>query len=60
MDKLTISERVKIELQRKCMTQAELAEKLHVEPMTISRRMSSGKWKQTEIYFMKQSLKFEL
>ena len=60
MDKLTISEKVKIELQRKGMTQAELAEKLHVEPMTISRRMTSNAWKPMEVFYMKNSLKFDL
>lgn len=60
MDRLTTSEKVRIELQRRNMTQAELAEKLHVEPMTISRRMVTNAWKPIEIFYMKHSLNFNL
>lgn len=60
MDRLTTSEKVRIELLRKNMTQAELAELLNVEPMTISRRLSSNAWKPMEVFFMVNKLKFEL
>jgi len=60
MDRLTTSEKVRIELLRKNMTQAELSEILGVEPMTISRRLSSNAWKPMEVFFMVNKLKFEL
>lgn len=60
MERLTTSEKVKIELIRKGMTQAELAKSLNVEPMTISRRMESNAWKPLEVFFMKNKLNFDL
>lgn len=58
--RLTTSEKVKIELSRKKMTQKELAEKLGVKEMTISQRISSNAWKVTEIYYMKTELGFDI
>jgi transcriptional regulator with XRE-family HTH domain len=60
MDRLTTSEKVAIELRRKSMTQEDLADKLNVTPMTISRRMESNSWKPMEVYFMKHNLHFDL
>jgi Trp operon repressor len=60
MERLTTSEKVMIELRRKSMTQEELAEKLGVTAMTISRRIESNAWKPVEVYFMKYSLHFDL
>jgi IS30 family transposase len=60
MDRLTTSEKVRIELLRKNMTQAELAKALNVEPMTISRRLETNAWKPIEIYYMTNKLKFQL
>lgn len=59
-DRLTTSEKVRIELNRREMTQDELAIKLNVTSMTISRRMSSNAWKPIEVFYMKNSLKFDL
>ena len=59
-ERLTTSEKVRIELNRRNMTQEELAEKLHITPMTISRRMSTNAWKPIEVFFMSNSLKFDL
>lgn len=58
--KLTTSEKVKIELSRKKMTQKELAEKLGVKEMTVSQRISSNSWKEIEIYFMRKELGFDI
>lgn len=58
--KLTTSEKVKLELSRKKMTQNELAEKLNLDKMTISKRMNSNAWKAIEIYYMQNSLGFDL
>jgi len=60
IEKLTTSEKVKIELLRRKMTQTELAEKMSLDKMTISNRMSSNAWKDIEIYFMKHELGFDL
>jgi IS30 family transposase len=60
MDRLTTSEKVRIELLRKNMTQAQLAKALNVEPMTISRRLETNAWKPIEIYYMTNKLKFQL
>lgn len=60
MEKITTSEKVLIELRRKSMTQEELADKLGVTPMTISRRIESNSWKPVEIYYMKNKLLFDL
>lgn len=60
MEKITTSEKVLIELRRKSMTQEELADKLGVTPMTISRRIESNAWKPVEIYYMKNKLLFDL
>jgi transcriptional regulator with XRE-family HTH domain len=59
-NRLTTSEKVRIELLRKNMTQAELAQKLGLDQMTISRRIQSNAWRSTEVFFMKHGLKFEL
>lgn len=60
MEKLTTSEKVRIELLRKSMTQADLAKALSVEPMTISRRLENNAWKPVEVFYMKNQLKFDL
>jgi transcriptional regulator with XRE-family HTH domain len=60
MERLTTSEKVKIELKRKGMTQYDLAKKLHIDQMTISRRIESNAWKPLEIFYMKHQLKFDL
>ena len=60
MERLTTSEKVMIELRRKSMTQEELAEKLGVTPMTISRRIESNAWRPVEVYYMKHNLHFDL
>ena len=60
MERLTTSEKVRIELLRRNMTQAELAKELDVEPITIARRMASNAWKPMEIFYMKHKLKFDL
>jgi len=60
MKRLTTSEKVKIELSRKKMTQEELAEKLNLNLITISRRLSSNAWKPLEVFYMKHSLGFDL
>lgn len=58
--RLTTSEKVKIELKRREMTQIDLAEKLSLDKMTISKRMKSNAWKAIEIFYMKNSLGFDL
>lgn len=60
MDRLTTSEKVLIELRRKDMTRNELADKLQVNLMTISRRIESNAWKPVEVYYMKYKLGFDL
>lgn len=60
MERLTTSEKVRIELLRRNMTQAELAKELNVEPMTISRRLESNAWKPMEVFYMAHKLKFDL
>lgn len=60
MNRLTTSEKVRIELSRKNMTQAELAKELNVEPMTITRRLDSNTWKPVEVFYMSNKLKFDL
>lgn len=60
MDRLTTSEKVRIELLRKNMTQADLAKALNVEPMTITRRLETNAWKPVEVFYMANKLKFEL
>ncbi len=60
IDRLTTSEKVKIELLRRKMTQSELAEKMSLDKMTISNRMSSNAWKLIEVYFMKHELGFDI
>ncbi len=57
---LTTSEKVRVELKRKNMTQEQLAEALGINLMTISRRMSSNAWKPMEVFYMKHALGFEL
>ena len=58
--RLTTSEKIKVELSRKKMTQAELAEKLNLDQMTISRRMTTNAWKTMEVFYMKNALGFDL
>lgn len=57
---LTTSEKVRVELKRKNMTQEQLAEALGINLMTISRRMSSNACKPMEVFYMKHALGFEL
>lgn len=58
--RLTTSEKVKIELSRKKMTQEDLAKKLNLTLMTINRRLNTNAWKVTEVFYMKHSLGFDL
>lgn len=58
--RLTTSEKVKIELLRKKMTQAELGKTLGLDQMTISKRMINNAWKPLEVFYMIHFLKFEL
>lgn len=60
MDRLTTSEKVKIELSRRNMTQTELGKKLNLNKMTISTRMQTNAWKPLEVFFMKNKLGFDL
>lgn len=59
-NKLTTSEKVKIELSRRKMTQENLAIALNLNLMTINRRISTNTWKPTEVFYMKNALGFEL
>ena len=59
-NRLTTSEKVKIELSRRKMTQEELGVALDLNLMTISRRLSSNAWKPLEIFYMKHALGFDL
>ena len=59
-DRLTTSEKIKLELSRRKMTQAELAEKLGLNEVTVSNRMTLNAWKPLEVFYMKHSLKFNL
>jgi len=59
-NRLTTSEKVKIELSRRKMTQEELAVALDLNLMTISRRLSFNAWKPIEIFYMKHALGFDL
>jgi len=59
-ERLTTSEKIKIELSRKKMTQAELAKELNLDQMTISRRMTTNAWKPMEVFYMKNALGFDL
>lgn len=58
--RLTTSEKIKIELARRNMTQTELAEKLGLNKMTISQRISSNAWKVSELYYIKHELGFDI
>jgi len=60
MDRLSISEKVLIELRRKSISRDELADKLGVNLMTVNRRIESNAWKPIEVYFMKNKLNFDL
>jgi transcriptional regulator with XRE-family HTH domain len=60
MDRLTTSEKIKIELSRRNMTQVELAEKLGLDKVTISNRMTSNAWKPLEVFYIKNELGFDL
>lgn len=59
-DRLTTSEKVKIELSRRKMTQEDLATALNINLMTISRRISTNAWKPMEIFYMKNALGFDI
>lgn len=58
--KLTTSEKVKIELSRRKMTQEELGVALGLNKISISNRMTSNAWKPLEVFYMKHSLGFDL
>jgi DNA-binding XRE family transcriptional regulator len=60
MKRLSTSEKVIVNLRRKDMTRAELAEKLGLTLMTINRRIESNAWRPVEIYYMTTALHFEL
>ena len=60
MERLTTSDKVKLELMRKAMSQQDLAEKMNVTPMTISNRLKTNAWKPMEIYLMKNDLGFKI
>jgi IS30 family transposase len=60
MQDLTTSEKVRIELKRKCMTQQELAEQMEQSRFTIGSKMKSNSWNLGDIYIMRYKLKFEL
>jgi transcriptional regulator with XRE-family HTH domain len=60
MTRLTTSEKVKLELSRRKMTQEELGTALGLNLMTISRRLSSNAWKPLEVFYMKNALGFDL
>lgn len=59
-NRLSTSEKIKIELSRRNMTQEDLAKKLNVDKVTISNRMTSNAWKPLEVFYMKHALGFEL
>ncbi len=59
-ERLSTSEKIKIELSRRKMTQAELSEKLGLDKVTISNRMTSNAWKPLEVFYMKHELGFDL
>lgn len=59
-NRLTTSEKIKIELSRRNMTQEDLAKKLNVDKVTISNRMTSNTWKPLEVFYMKNALGFDL
>ena len=58
-NRLSTSEKIKIELSRRNMTQEDLAKKLNVDKVTISNRMTSNAWKPLEVFYMKHALGFE-
>ncbi len=58
--RLSTSEKIKIELSRRKMTQVDLAKELNLDKMTISNRMINNAWKPLEIFYMKHSLEFNL
>ena len=58
--RLTTSEKVKLELSRRKMTQEDLSKELNLDKVTISNRMTSNSWKPLEIFYMKHSLGFDL
>ena len=59
-NRLSTSEKIKIELSRRNMTQEDLAKKLNVDKVTVSNRMTSNAWKPLEVFYMKHALGFEL
>lgn len=58
--RLSTSEKIKIELSRRGMTQEDLAKKLNVDKVTISNRMTTNAWKPLEVFYMKNALSFDL
>lgn len=58
--KLTTSEKVKIELSRRKITQEELGVSLGLNKISISNRMTSNTWKPLEVFYMKHALGFDL
>jgi len=59
-NRLTTSEKVKIELSRRKMTQEELGVALDLNKISISNRMTSNAWKPLEVFYMKHALGFDL
>ena len=60
MKTITTSEQIRIELVRKGITQAELAESLNLTPGAISYKIRDNIWKPVEIFYMKNKLGFDL
>ena len=58
--RLSTSEKVRIELSRRKMTQNDLAMELGMNLMTLNRRIISNAWKPLEVFYMKNSLGFDL
>jgi hypothetical protein len=58
--RLTTSEKVKIEISRRKMTQEELGVALGLNKISISNRMTSNAWKPLEVFYMKHALGFNL
>ena len=59
-NRLSTSEKIKIELSRRNMTQEDLAKKLNVDKVTISNRMTSNAWKPLEVFYIKNALGFDI
>jgi len=58
--RLSTSEKIKLELSRKKMTQEELAKELGLDKVTVSNRMTSNAWKPLEVFYIKKALGFDL